>query len=149
METEWRAQRRVARPAFHGPHLAAMASAMAEAHAESVAAAMVSTFDYFDHAFNHLFTAPLFIPTARNRAFKRAIEAIHALVAQRIEEARKNPSATQNDLLAMILEADRNEPDSAGLVDNLSTFLGAGTEPTAVALCWAWYPAGKTPCRAT
>jgi hypothetical protein len=33
-------------------------------HAESVAGAMVSTFDYFDHAFNHLFTAPLFIPTA-------------------------------------------------------------------------------------
>jgi cytochrome P450 len=38
-----------------------------------------------------------------------------------------------------MLEANRSEPDTAGLVDNLSTFLGAGTETTAVALCWAWY----------
>jgi cytochrome P450 len=114
-------------------------------HAESVAAAMVSTFDYFDHAFNHLFTAPLFIPTARNRAFKRAIEDIHGLVGQMIEEGRKNQSARGNDLLAMMLEANRSEPDTAGLVDNLSTFLGAGTETTAVALCWAWYLLAKHP----
>jgi cytochrome P450 len=43
----------------------------------------------------------------------------------------------------MMLEANRGEPDTAGLVDNLSTFLGAGTETTAVALCWAWYLLAK------
>jgi cytochrome P450 len=45
----------------------------------------------------------------------------------------------------MMLEADRNEPHTVGLVDNLSTFLGAGTETTAVALCWAWYLLAKDP----
>jgi cytochrome P450 len=62
-----------------------------------------------------------------------------------IEEGQKNQSAGANDLFAMMLEANRGEPDTAGLVDNLSTFLGAGTETTAVALCWAWYLLAKHP----
>jgi cytochrome P450 len=45
----------------------------------------------------------------------------------------------------MMLEANLGQPDTAGLVDNLSTFLGAGTETTAVALCWAWYLLAKHP----
>jgi len=184
----WRAQRRVAQPAFHRQRLAAMTSSMADAidtmlarwqffadsghqfdlqtetsrltidiigrtlvsrdllpYAEKFAGAMVATFDYFNHAFNHIFTAPLFIPTARNRAFRRAIREVHGLVNQIVEERRKNPAESASDLLSMLLEAHGEEHDTADLRDNLSTFLGAGTETTAVALCWVWHLLSKNP----
>lgn len=113
--------------------------------AERIAMSMVSTFDYFHHAFHHMFSAPLFIPTARNRAFKRVIQEIHALVEGMITTRQKNPTEAGHDLLAMLLGAYDTEHDAIQLRDNLATFLGAGTETTAVALCWAWYLLEKNP----
>ena len=184
----WRAQRRVAQPAFHRQRLIDMTAAMADAvdamlvrwqplansgeamdlqsetskltldvigrtlvgqdllpEAEKVAGAMVSAFDYLNHAFNHLFSAPLFVPTARNRAFKRAIRVIHDLVDRVVQARLQQQGESGPDLLSMLMEAFGAGRDSAGLRDNLATFLGAGTETTAVALCWAWYLLGRNP----
>ena len=114
-------------------------------YAAKIAAAMASTFDYLNHAFNHLFTAPLFVPTARNRSFKRAVHEIHELARIIVDRRKKTRSGTETDLLAMLMQAFGSEPESADLRDNLLSFLGAGTETTAVALCWAWHLLGRYP----
>jgi cytochrome P450 len=114
-------------------------------HADKAARAMLMTFDYFNHAFNHIFTAPLFVPTARNRALKRAVRMIHELVKDIVEHRRNHPTEPGADLLAMLVESYGSDPDVADLRDNVAIFLGAGTETTAVALCWAWYLLGRDP----
>ena len=186
---KWRTQRRIAQPAFHRNHLAAMTDAIVEAvdamllrwersadsgkefdlqnetsqltldvigrtlagqdflpYAQTTANAMLAAFDYFNHAFNHVFVAPLFVPTRKNRAFKRAIRTIHDLV-DRIVETRKRqePREERQDLLSMLLEAYGDAEHATELRDNLAIFLGAGTETTAVALLWAWYLLSKHP----
>src|SRR5271155_3725682 len=88
---------------------------------------------------------PLFVPTARNRALKRAIGETHRLVDQVIAARRAHPSEIRDDLLSMLLEAYDASGDAAQLRDDLATFLGAGTETTAVALSWAWYLLSKHP----
>ncbi|MGO9604433.1 MAG: cytochrome P450 [Candidatus Binataceae bacterium] len=114
-------------------------------YADSLARAMVATFDYFNHALNHIIVAPLFVPTARNRALKRALEETQRLVNRVIEARRAHPSEVRDDLLSMLLEAYDAPGDAAQLRDDLGTFLGAGTETTAVALSWAWYLLSKHP----
>src|SRR5208282_1920832 len=108
-------------------------------YADSTARAMVATFDYFNHALNHIIVAPLFVPTARNRAFKRAVGETHRLVDQVIAARQAHPSEVRDDLLSMLLEAYDAPGDAARLRYDLATFLGAGTETTAVALSWAWH----------
>ena len=58
----------------------------------------------FQSHLNHLFSAPLFVTIARNRAFKRAIDDIRALPGRMIAEGRQNPPLSAQ-LLAMMLEA--------------------------------------------
>lgn len=106
-------------------------------YAEHTARAMAATFDYFNHSMNHLFSAPLFVPTARNRAFKNALREIHDLVGRIVEQRKRG--TPKNDLLSMMIEAYGTDSDAAELRDNIAIFLGAGTETTAVALCWAWH----------
>jgi cytochrome P450 len=187
---KWRAQRKVAQPAFHRKRLAEMGTSMADAteamlvrweqfaahggefdlgaetsrlaldvigrtllgddlrdEAESLGRAMVDVFRYFNHALNHFVVAPRFIPTARNRAFSRALRMMDRLVYRVIERRERNSAGSgESDLLSMLLE--NYGSDAAGRVelrDNLVTILGAGTETTAMALGWAWYLLARNP----
>ncbi len=115
-------------------------------HAEAVGRAMADSFEYFNHALNHFMVAPRFVPTSRNRRLRAAITALDRIVDQVIEHGRAR-GADDGDLISVLLAAyDTGDPvQRRELRDNISTFLGAGTETTAVALSWAWYMLSKYP----
>ncbi|HKN01065.1 MAG TPA: cytochrome P450 [Candidatus Binataceae bacterium] len=182
----WRAQRRVAQPAFHKQHLASMAATMTDAvramierwepcarsgepldlsaetmkfaldvvgrclvhndlvsDADAFARLMLDTFDYIMYSLNHLLVPPRFIPTARNRRLRHGMREMDRIVGRVIEHGKVR-GGNGGDLLSMLLAA--YDPPVGGspaqlktLRDNLATYLGAGTETTAVALSWIWY----------
>jgi len=114
--------------------------------AERLGRAMVDMFVYINHVLNHFVVLPRFIPTARNRALRRAVRDLDRLVHEVIERRLANNSGDNGDLLAMLLEAYGTDPlKCAELRDNLRMMLGAATETTAVALSWAWYLLAKNP----
>ncbi|WP_290816922.1 cytochrome P450 [Halovivax sp.] len=90
---------------------------------------------------------PGWVPTRRNRDFNRKMAAFDEMVAELIEERRRDDSP-RNDLLSTLLELtddDTDEPDEDGyrfsdeaLRDQLVTFLFAGHETTALVLTWAF-----------
>jgi len=84
---------------------------------------------------------PLAIPTARNRAFRRARRVLDDLVYQMID-ARRQGGGEAGDLLSMLMAA-RDEETGEGMTrrqlrDEVMTFFLAGHETTAVALSWTW-----------
>jgi cytochrome P450 len=92
--------------------------------------------------------APIWFPTARNRAFRRAARTLDRLVYD-IIEFRRRSNDLGDDLLGMLMEA-RDEETGEGmsprqLRDEVMTFLLAGHETTAVALAWTWYLLAKHP----
>jgi cytochrome P450 len=85
---------------------------------------------------------PLWLPTARHRAFRRAVRTLDRLVYGVIA-ARGDEPDRGGDLLGMLMAArdqdtgERMSPRQ--LRDEVMTFLLAGHETTAVALAWTWY----------
>lgn len=93
------------------------------------------------HKMNNMLTAPLWIPTRRNRAFLRSKALLDGVVL-RLIESRRRSGATANDLLDLLLAA-RDEGSVTGmsdqqLKDEVITLLFAGHDTTAAALSWAW-----------
>lgn len=88
------------------------------------------------------------LPTARTRRFARARDVLRGAVDHVIAERRRNPSAAV-DLLSMLLSA-RDEETGEGMTDEqlrvqVTTFLLAGQETTALALTWTWYLLSQHP----
>jgi cytochrome P450 len=84
---------------------------------------------------------PIWWPSARNRAFRRAVGTLDAVVYD-IIDGRRRAQALGDDLLGMLMAA-RDEETGEGmsrrqLRDEVMTFLLAGHETTAVALAWTW-----------
>jgi cytochrome P450 len=107
---------------------------------DALSGAFTSTFDYFMHAVNQLVVTPRFIPTARNRRLRSAVRELDRITAQVIEHGRTH--GQEGDLLSMLIGAHDGPSGTlprTELRDNVVTFLGAGTETTAVALLWIWY----------
>ena len=77
-----------------------------------------------------------FLPTANNRRFKKAIQAVDKLIANIIEERRENNS-DRNDLLSVLLSMSVDNSDKQ-IRDEIVTFFIAAHETTAVSLTWAW-----------
>ena len=91
---------------------------------------------------------PIWLPTARNRAFRGAATTLDTLVYE-IIDGRQRAHETGTDLLGMLMAA-RDEDTGEGmsrrqLRDEVMTFLLAGHETTAVALAWTWYLLAKHP----
>jgi cytochrome P450 len=91
---------------------------------------------------------PLFVPTRKNRAFRRARGVLDALVYDMIATRRRS-GEDAGDLLAMLMAA-RDEETGEGMTaqqlrDEVMTFLLAGHETTAVALTWTWYLLAQHP----
>ncbi len=83
---------------------------------------------------------PSWVPTHRNRRYKRAMDAFDATVDTLIEERRANPDQ-YDDLLTMMLEKEDDHDYSMSdeeIHDHLITFLIAGHETTAMALTFTW-----------
>ena len=81
------------------------------------------------------------LPTRRNRRFHAARAHLQNAVDYLIQERRRKPSGS--DLLSMLIEA-RDEETGESMTDlqirvEVTTFLLAGQETTALALTWLWY----------
>jgi cytochrome P450 len=84
---------------------------------------------------------PPILPTAYDRAFRRAHRALLAIVDAIIAEKRARPG-DPTDLLSMLMSAKDEETgeqmNDAQLRDEVVTMVLAGHETTAVALAWTW-----------
>lgn len=88
-----------------------------------------------------LFKLPMAFPTANNRRYKRAIRTLDKIIFETIDH-RRHSAEGRHDLLSRLLSASTAEgkPLSSKLLrDELSTFIIAGHETTALALTWTWY----------
>ena len=86
--------------------------------------------------------APLFIPTARNRAYKANLAVIDAFVAGLIEGARNNPD--QGGMNGQILAALKDNPPRL-LRDEIVSLYFAGFETTARGMAYAMYLLARHP----
>ena len=101
---------------------------------------------YMQARATRMWAPPLWIPTPRNRQFRRAVAVYNALVQQIIaarRHPRQRPEDQATDVLALLLAAC---DDTSGtgmserqLRDEVITFIGAGAETAAHALSWTWY----------
>jgi cytochrome P450 len=98
--------------------------------------------EYLHYRLNHPFSLPAWLPTGRNRRFRRALRAIDRVVADIIEE-RRHTTRQATDMLATLLAA-RDDATCAGLTerqlrDEVISFLLAGHETIGTALTWTSY----------
>ncbi len=101
-----------------------------------------------NHRIMHPLQLPLWMPTPRNRAAKRRLEALLELIRRFI--ARRRASAERGtDLLSMLVDlrdADTGEGMSdRQLQDEVATIFVAGHETTANAMAWALYALARHP----
>jgi cytochrome P450 len=90
---------------------------------------------------------PLWLPTRRNREFRRAKALLDRVILDLV--ARRRKEAPKNDVLGLLLAA-QDEESGAGmndeqLKDEALTLLTAGHETAGAALSWCWYLLGAHP----
>jgi cytochrome P450 len=92
------------------------------------------------------FYPPPFVPTLRNRRFKKALATLDQTIQGIIDGRREILAAGEagpQDLLGQLMEARDEETgegmDDRQLRDEVITMFIAGHETTALALSWAWY----------
>jgi cytochrome P450 len=92
--------------------------------------------------------APLFVPTAQNRRFKRAISTLDNIIYGIIAKRRLQGDNT-GDMLSLLLQARDEETGEAmteqQLRDEVMTIFFAGHETTALTLTWVWYLLSEHP----
>jgi cytochrome P450 len=118
------------------------------AGAEAVGAAERDIFTMVRHKMDNPLSAPLWVPTRLNRAY-RAAKGVLDDVVFRVIESRRRSGPADNDLLDMLLAARDLESGTgmsdAQLRDEVLTLLFADHDTTASALSWAWYLLGRHP----
>jgi cytochrome P450 len=114
-----------------------------EAEAEEVREALTATMESFSR-FMLPFTELLDrLPLPATRRFQRARVRLDAIIYRMIDERRRS-GEDRGDLLSMLIMAQDEEEDGAGMTDEqlrdeaMTIFL-AGHETTANALTWTWY----------
>ncbi|MBN1206263.1 MAG: cytochrome P450 [Myxococcaceae bacterium] len=111
------------------------------AEVQAVSAAFNVLSEQAVERFRSLRLLPPVLPTAYDRAFRRASHTLREVVARIIAERRKRLE-DQGDLLSMFMLARDEETgarmDDAHLQGEVLTMMLAGHETTATALSWAW-----------
>jgi cytochrome P450 len=111
-------------------------------HIDRIRHALYISAKYAFDSFSHPFFLPLWMPTARNREFRAAMQFLDELMYGLLGERRQS-GTTQDDLLSVLLQA-RDDETGEGLTDQelrdetLTIFI-SGHETTATALSWTWY----------
>jgi cytochrome P450 len=114
-----------------------------ESHAKNVGAALTAVMGSFWMTMLPFFDVMEHLPIPAFRRSKQARAELDAIIYGMIAERRKNPR-DRGDLLSMLLMAQDEEADGAGMTDQqvrdeaMTIFL-AGHETTANALAWTWY----------
>ena len=108
---------------------------------DTLRALMNDSFEYLIHRLYHPMSAPLFVPTPRNLRMRRALRRLDAIAYGILDNHRGDD---RGDLLSMLLAGDRAH-DRKLIRDEIVTFLGAGSETTAVTLAWAVYLLARHP----
>jgi cytochrome P450 len=116
--------------------------------ADAVSVGERAIFALVRHKMNNPLSAPLWVPTRRNRAYRSAKRVLEEVVLKVIETRRASGPAA-NDLLDLLLAA-RDEESGTGmsdqqLKDEVFTALFAGHDTTASGLSWAWYLLARHP----
>jgi cytochrome P450 len=118
------------------------------AGADAIGAAERDIFAMVRHRMDNPLSAPLWVPTRRNRAYRAAKGLLDDVVLRLIESRRRSRPAA-NDLLDMLLAARDDESGTgmsdAQLRDEVLTLLFAGHDTTASGLSWAWYLLARHP----
>lgn len=101
------------------------------------------------YRFKNVFVLPLWVPTQRNRAFKKARDELNRFV-YKIIDRRRLSNESRNDLLGALLSAREELPEEQGLSDReirdeVMTLLLAGHETTANLLTWTLYLVSQHP----
>jgi cytochrome P450 len=114
-----------------------------ESHAKNVGTALTAVMGSFWMSMLPFFDVMEHLPLPAFRRSKKARAELDAIIFGMIGQRRKNPS-DRGDLLSMLLMAQDEEADGAGMTDQqvrdeaMTIFL-AGHETTANALAWTWY----------
>ena len=118
------------------------------AEADVIGAANQAISAFVSHKMNNLLTAPLWVPTRRNREFRRCKAVLEGVVLRLIESRRRSGTAA-NDLLDMLLAAQDEESGTSmsdqQLKDEVLILLFAGHDTTAAALSWALHLLSRHP----
>jgi cytochrome P450 len=93
------------------------------------------------------FGVPDWVPTARNRRKRQAIDTVDQLVRGIIRQRRAS-GEDRGDLLSMLLLAVDEDDDGRGMTDEqvrdeAVTLFNAGHDSTAAGLTWIWYLVAK------
>jgi cytochrome P450 len=96
---------------------------------------------------------PEWVPTLGRMRARPALAYFNSEIGRIVRERRAvldySPDAAPDDLLTMLLTARDPESgrpmDEAQVIDNVVTFIGAGHETTANALCWTFYLLSEFP----
>jgi cytochrome P450 len=131
----------VASSVFFGATLGSGRGAFAEALREG----MVQV----NHRLNSLFDFPLWIPTARNRATRRARDVLRGAVETLLDE-KQGLGGESPDLLTRLFNA-RHEGGDRGLtrrelIDEMLVLLIAGHDTSAAGLAWTLHLLAENPC---
>jgi cytochrome P450 len=118
---------------------------------EEIASALTIGLEHTTDRARRVFHLPDFIPTPKNRAYKKALATLDRIVLGMIAERRKSKEQ-KHDLLQMLLETRDEETgetmNDLQLRNELLTMLLAGHETTAMSLTWTFtllarYPAAR------
>jgi cytochrome P450 len=116
--------------------------------ADAIGMAERDIFAMVRHKMNNPLSAPLWVPTRLNRAYRAAKHLLDDVVFRVIESRRRSGPAA-NDLLDLLVAA-RDAESGAGmsdaqLRDEVLTLLFAGHDTTASGISWAWYLLARHP----
>ncbi len=103
----------------------------------------------FTQRVNRMVPVPAWLPTAANRRFRRAMQAVDGVLDGIIAERRASREE-HGDLLSMLLQATDVEGDGTGMTDaqlrdEAITLFLAGHETTANTLAWTWLMLARHP----
>jgi cytochrome P450 len=166
----WRQQRHLIQPAFHRRSLPKFAGLMQEAARRSLArldcqaaeggvvdiakemmrltldivTQALFSYDISDKAdlVGEAMDTMVTIGKPRHRKVREAIDTLDRIVFGMIDDRRRNPGLSRDDLLAMLLNAryeDGTIMEDRQVRDEVMTLMVAGHETTANSLSWAWY----------
>jgi cytochrome P450 len=119
---------------------------LSPAEIQAISAAVSTVIGYI--SWLALLPLPLWLPTARNRAFRQALRLLNTTIYRLIDERRRHREG-RDDFLSLLLDA-RDDTTSTGMTDTqvrdeVMSFFLAGHGPTAIALAWTWYLLAKHP----